>query len=119
MEPTWTVVDRGSQSRGRSLGMLLVLPLLMAIAWCTPGVARHALLTIALTCTFITAHWAVLRLIMDSPLPADLCQRRRRGLITRVAANDTASVLSVREAAAHAIAASRGAVPGLCSRASL
>ncbi len=87
MESTWTVVDRGSQSRGRSLGMLLVLPLMMAIAWCTPGVARHALLTIALTYTLITAHWAVLRLIMDSPLPADLCQRCRRGLITRVAAN--------------------------------
>jgi hypothetical protein len=86
MPSNWTVVDRASPPSVRSLGMLFVFPVLMAMAWAAPGVARHALLTIALTYTFLIGYWAVLRQILERPMAPDLCQRCGRGLITRVAA---------------------------------
>jgi len=87
MESTRTVVDRDSQPRVQSLGILLVFPLLLAIALSTPGVARHALLTITFTYTVIAAYWVIFPLFVESPPPVDLCQRCRRGLIARVAAS--------------------------------
>jgi len=66
--------------------MLVVVTVLIAFAWSAPNVVWYAVLTIGVGSAFVAAYWEVWRMIMDSPLPPDLCKRCRRGLITRAAA---------------------------------